>query len=67
MGKECVIIFATIILAVITARADKDTFSMTTKDRAQVRGVHIKAQEPCPSEPNQGTEVVLALHTAFSH
>lgn len=36
------IIFATITLVDIIARADKDSFSMTTKDPAQVRGMQLK-------------------------
>jgi len=49
MGKVCVIIFATITSADITARADKDTFSMTTEDPAQVRrAMQANAQEACP-------------------
>lgn len=35
-GRECVIIFATITSVDTTAHADKDTFSMTTIDPAQV-------------------------------
>lgn len=50
MGRECVIIFATITSEDITARADKDTFSMTTKDPAQVRAMQTAAQEACSSE-----------------
>lgn len=53
MGRECVIIFATITWVDITAPADKDTFSMTTKDPAQVRDKQTKAQEACSSELNQ--------------
>lgn len=46
------IIFATITSVDITAHADKDTFSMTTVDPAQVRAKST-AQEACSSESNQ--------------
>lgn len=50
MGRERVIIFATITSADITARADRDSFSMTTKDPAQVRAMQTAAQEARSSE-----------------
>lgn len=42
MGRESVIIFATITSVDITAPADKDIFSMTTTDPAQVRAKRLK-------------------------
>lgn len=50
MGRDCVIIFATISSGAITARADKDTFSMTTEDPVQVRT--IQTEEACLPELN---------------
>lgn len=62
MGRECVIITATITLVDITARADKDTFSMTTKDPAQVWATRSSTQEAFELYH----AVLRALHTAFS-
>lgn len=61
------IIFATITLVDITAHADKDTFSMTTTDPAQVRGIQTRAQEACSFELSHscGGAVLRAWHTAF--
>lgn len=47
MASECVIISATITSAAITARASRVTFSMTTRDPAQVGATRAEAHEAC--------------------
>lgn len=59
MGREYVIIFATITLVDITVPADKDTFSMTIKDPAQVRDGQINTREACSCELNQSQSKIV--------